>query len=94
VGRTFIAKRNRFLCLALALITGVVTGIGFLLFGGGFVMGAGHSWPYPLFMAVYGVYLIGVPVVPIVAAYLTYRIIRAVVGTMDLTGFDSDETTD
>ena len=72
--RPFIVSRNRILCLALGVFIGAAAGTGFYLFGGGFIMGAAHmDWPVPMFMVFYVVWLIGLPVIPIATAWLTYR---------------------
>ena len=82
--RPMIVSRNRILCLALSLATGVIAATGFYVFGGGFIMGAAHmDWPYPLFMAFYIVWLAGLAVVPIVAAWLTYRRARGRSGSLN-----------
>ena len=74
--RPAIVSRNIIVCLIFSLIVYAVAAAGFLIIGSGFVWGAAHNWSNSMFVATYVLFLIGLLVVPIAAAYWTYRRIR------------------
>src|SRR5688572_29512640 len=74
--RPLMVSRNKPLCLALAILTGTISGAVFFFQGAGVVWWAAHNYSESFTLVVSWGWLIGVPVVAILAAWLTYRKVR------------------
>src|SRR5688572_10285034 len=71
--RPLKVSRNKPLCLALAILTGTIAATVFYVEGAGVVWWAAHNYSESFTLVVSWGWLIGVPAVAILTAWLTYR---------------------
>ena len=66
------SSHNKVLCLALSIFVGATSGFAVWTLGAMFLMGIGDNWPEAFYFFYY-VWLVAIPVVPVLTGWLRYR---------------------